>query len=214
MRVDVGGRWDAATSFADAPGTGVVLTPDGGAAVGLTVYSDVWLDPQACHRVVRSVHPHAVLATEGRPYQGPPPGIAERELHPGDDLDPDLRRRLHAAADDFDIAALQGPQVLDGFGITTDLGPDGFVTVEVTGEEHVPPLLRDLPWVRGGCVAYRVVWDPPDLVDWQREFPSQTHLASRRRAADLVARVAHALWTAAGGEIADDAGFLVDPDDL
>ena len=214
VRVDVGGLWDAATSFADAPGSGVVLTPDAGAAVDLTVYSDVWLDPQACHRVVQSVHPRAVLATEGRPYEGPPPGIGERELYPGEPLDPEVRRALHAAADDFDIAALQAPHVLDGYGITTDLGLDGFLTVEVAGEDHVPPLLKDLPWVQGGCVAYRVIWDPPDLEEAHREFPSHAHQAARRRAADLVARVAHALWTAAGGEIADESDFLVDPEDL
>ncbi len=214
VRVDVGGMWDAATSFADTPGTGVVLTPDAGAAVDLTVYSDVWLDPQACHRVVQSVHPRAVLATEGRPYQGPPPGLAERELYPGEPLTDEQRRALHAAADDFDIAALQEPHVLDGFGITVDLGHDGFLTVEVSGEDVLPHLLKDLPWARGGCVAYRVRWDPPDIEDWQREQPSHAHLIARKRSADLVARVAHALWAAAGGEIADESDFLVDPDDL
>lgn len=214
VRTDLAGMWDGATSFADAPGAGVVLTPDAGAAVDLTVYSDVWLDPQACHRVVQSVHPRAVLATEGRPYLGPPPGIAEHEPSSGEDLDPDLRRRIHAAADDFDIAALQAPQVLDGFGITTDLGADGFVTVEVAGEEHVPPLLKDLTWVQGGCVSYHVRWDPPDIVESQREFPSHAHLLARRRAAELVARVTHAVWAAAGGEIADESDFLVAPDDL
>jgi hypothetical protein len=214
VRLDVGGLWDAPGSADAARGLGVVLTPDPGAAVDLTVYSDVWLDPQACHRVIQSVHPRAHLATEGAPYQGPPKGIAELPLYPGEKMDPDERRALHAAADDFDIAALQEPQVLDGFGVVVDLALDGWITVEVAGEDVVPLLLRELPWAGGGCVAYRVHWDPPDLVEANREQPHHAHLVARRRSAELVARVARALWEAAGGEIADDADFLVDPEDL
>ena len=215
VRLDVGGLWPDADGNGTHPaGTGVVLTTDPGAAVNLTVYSDVWLDPQACHRVIQAVHPRAHLATEGAPYQGPPAGIAERELYPGEQLDADLRRAIHAAADDYDIAALQEPHVLDGFGVTIDLGLDGWVTVEVAGEDVVPLLLRDLPWVQTGCVAYRITWDPPDIVDANLERPSHTHLVARKRSAELVARVARALWEAAGGEIADESDFLVDPDDL
>lgn len=213
VRVDVGGMWsdDAGTS---PVGTGVVLTPDPGAAVNLTLYSDVWLDPQACHRVVQAVHPRAHLATEGTPYQGPPARIADRPTRPGESLDPEARRAIHAAADDFDIAALQEPHVLDGFGVSIDLGVDGWVTVEVAGEEVVPLLLRDLPWVDAGCVAYRVIWDPPDMVEANREYPSHAHLVARKRSADLVARITRTLWEAAGGEIADESDFLVDPEDL
>ncbi|WP_425955811.1 hypothetical protein [Xylanimonas sp. McL0601] len=218
VRFDVGGMWDATPAAAGGPaapvGAGVVLTPDPGAAVDLTLYSDVWLDPQACHRVIQGVHPRAVLATEGAPYQGPPKGIAEMPLYPGEKLDPQLRRELHARADDFDIAALQEPQILDGFGVVIDLGHDGWLTVEVAGEDFVPQLLRELPWVRGGCVAYRVHWDPPDLPEANREFPQHSHLVARKRSAELVARVARALWDAAGGELGDESDFLVDPDDL
>lgn len=88
------------------------------------------------------------------------------------------------------------------------------MTVEVAGEDTVPLLLRELPWVRSGCVAYRVVWDPPDLVDANREVPPHTHLVARKRSSELVARVSRALWDAAGGEIADESDFLVDPEDL
>ncbi|MCL1871632.1 MAG: hypothetical protein FWF90_14645 [Promicromonosporaceae bacterium] len=211
-RIDVAGMWDDRGTH--PVGSGVVLTPDPGSAVDLTVYSDVWLDPAACHRVVQGVHPRAHLATEGAPYQGPPPGIAERPLYAGEKLTDDERRALHAAADDFDIAALQEPHVLDGFGVTIDLGVDGWVSVEVTGVDDVPLLLRDLPWVQGGCVSYTVRWDPLDIVEANREVPGHAHLVARRRAAELVARIARALWDAAGGEIADESDFLVDPEDL
>lgn len=213
VRIDVAGLWDPAVA-ADRRGSGVLLTPDPAAAVDLAVFSDVWLDPLACQQVAQAVHPAAALATEGAEYQGPPKGLAERQLFPGEDLDPDERRALHARADDVDIAALQAPQVLEGYGVVTDLGPDGYVTVEVIGEETLPLLLRDVPWAQGGCVAYHVRWDPPDVVEAQREHPDPALVAARRRAAEVVAGMSRALWEAVGGEIADEADFLVDPEDL
>ncbi|WP_342770100.1 hypothetical protein [Xylanimonas allomyrinae] len=193
VRVDVGGMWDVARPGAPATrvGTGVVLTPDPGAAVDLTLYSDVWLDPQACHRVVQGVHPRAVLATEGAPYQGPPPGIADLPLYPGEKLDPQARRDLHAAADEFDIAALQQPQVLDGFGVVADLGVDGYVSVEVAGDDVVPLLLRDLPWVRGDA------W-PTASTGTRRTWSTRT--VSCRRTV---------IWSRAGARPSSSLGWLV-----
>ncbi|MEK8226246.1 hypothetical protein NKG05_09520 [Oerskovia sp. M15] len=36
----------------------------------MSVFSDVWLDPEAALAVVSAVHPRVVLATEGRSYEG------------------------------------------------------------------------------------------------------------------------------------------------
>lgn len=214
VRLDVAGTWDDVDGGRRPAGPGTVLTPDPGAAVDLTVYSDVWLDPQAAHRVLQSVHPRVVLATEGKPYQGPPKGLAERPLYPGEPLDDETRRALHARADDHDIEALRAPMVLDAYGLVADLNVDGTVTVEVTGEERLPLLVRDLPWAASGAVCYHVRWDAPDLVEAQQEFPQAAHVVARRRAADLVARLAGAIHAATGGEIADEADFLLDPEDL
>jgi hypothetical protein len=214
LRLDVAGLWDESEAAGRGPGSGVVLTPDPDADVDLTVYSDVWLDPQAAHRVLQAVHPRATLATEGRPYEGPPKGIAELPLYPGEKMDPEVRRAIHARADEFDIAALQEPQVLDGYGIVVDLGHDGFVTVEIGGEENLPLLLRELPWAGSGAVSYGIHWDPPDLLESQLEFPRPAHVVARRRAAELVSRLASALHEAVGGEIADESDFLLDPQDL
>ncbi|MCK0117642.1 hypothetical protein BCE75_10259 [Isoptericola sp. CG 20/1183] len=213
-RLDVAALWDPAEEARRGPGAGVVLTPDPGAAVDLTVWSDIWLDPQAAHRVLQEVHPRVVLATEGADYQGPPPGIADKPLYPGEKMDPDVRRALHARADDFDIAALQEPVVLDGYGLTIDLGHDGYVTVEVSGDEVLPLLVKELPWAAGGAICYRVVWDPPDLHEAQREFPQPALVVARRRASDLVGKVAAAIQAAVGGEIADESEFLLAPEDL
>lgn len=206
-------RLDVGDPAADS-GAGVLLTPDPAAAVDLCLYSDVWLDPNAAQALVARVHPRTTLATEGVSWQGPPQGISELPLYHGEKLAGERRREIHAAADDFDIEALTTASVLDGYGLLIDLGMDGIVAVEVGGEEQLPLLLRGLPWTARGAVAYRVRWEPPDLVDSQRESPSMEHRVARGRAAELVAQVVRALYGATGGEVADEADFLLDPDDL
>ncbi|GAB3159265.1 hypothetical protein GCM10027059_05220 [Myceligenerans halotolerans] len=218
LRVDVGGLWTSATASSGGPGprsgTGVVLTPDADVAVDMSVYSNVWLEPEAALATVRPLHSRTRLATEGEEWGGPPAGIADRPLYPGEKMDPERRKELHAAADDFDIAALQGPQVLYGYGLLIDLGVDGIVVVEVAGEEHLPPMLRGLPWTADGAVRYRVHWEPPDQVEANQEQPGLEHRIARKRAAELVARIAGRVQDAVGGEIADEDEFLVDPADL
>lgn len=217
LRLDVGGLWDSAADAA-APaakqGAGIVLTPDADAAIDMIVYSDVWLDPQAAHTILQKVHPRARLHMDGKEWGGPPEGIADKSLYRGEVMDPELRKKLHAAADEYDIRALTGPRVLDGYGLIVDLGHDGIVSIEISGEEKLPRLLRGLPWAAQGAVRYAVHWDPSDLVESQREFPAMELRVARKRAAELVARIAGAVQAAAGGEVADEDGFLVDPVDL
>jgi len=214
LRLDVGGLWDAPGASAAPRGTGVVLTPDAGAAIDMTVYSDVWLDPQAAYAILHKVHPRTRLHMEGKEWGGPPQGIADKPLYPGDPLDPELRKRIHAAADDYDIKALTGPRVLDGYGLVVELDVDDIVSIEISGEEKLPRLLRGLPWAEHGAVRYWVHWAPHDLAESQQEFPAMELRVARKRAAELVARLAAAIHEAAGGEIADEDGFLVDPADL
>ncbi len=125
-----------------------------------------------------------------------------------------MRKAIHERADDVDIEALQAPMVLDAYGLSTDLGLDGSVTVEVIGDETLPLLVRELPWAAAGAVCYHVRWDPPDLYEANQEFPQAAHVVARRRAADLVGKMAVAIHAAVGGEIADEADFLLAPGDL
>jgi hypothetical protein len=194
--------------------TETLLTPDPGAAIDLSLFSDAWLEPNTALALVAGVHPRVVLATEGVPWQGPPRGIADLALYPGDPMDPGFRRMLHAAADAVDIRALTTGQVLDGYGLAIDLGVDGMVVVEIGGEGQLPLLLRDLPWTAGGVVAYRVRWEPRDLVDWQRETPSMGLRVARKRASSVIAAIVRVLFAAVGGEIADESEFLVNPEDI
>mgnify|MGYP001507471825 FL=1 len=202
------------TDVGTPPGAGVVLTPDPGGAVDRSRYAGCGGYPSDAGALVGRLHPRTRLATEGKPYEGPPKGIAELPLYPGEKMDPELRRALHAAADDVDIKALTTGAVLDGYGLLVDLGMDGLVAVEVGGEEALPLLLRGLPWTVGGAVSYRVRWEPQDLAESQREQPSLDHQIARKRAAEVVTQVTRTLHQAVGGEIADEAEFLVDPEDL
>ncbi|GIJ00086.1 hypothetical protein CLV28_0912 [Sediminihabitans luteus] len=193
---------------------GIVLTPDPGVAVDMTLYSDVWLEPDAAQAVLGQVDGRIRLAMDGVDWQGPPAGIADKPLYRGEQMDPAVRKQIHAAADDVDIAALTSGEPLDGYGLLLDLGVDGMIAVEIGDEPDLPFLLRGLPWAAGGAVSYRVRWEPDDLAASQDEFPPMEYTVARKRSAGIVAALAKALHGAVGGEIADEAGFLVEPDDL
>lgn len=192
----------------------VVVRPDPEAQIDLTVYSDVWLAPQAALALVGAVDDRAVFAPTGVDWAGPPPGTGEGSLPGGVALDPRQREALHAAADEFDIAALRSDAPASGYAVHVDLGPDGLVAVEIGGEELLPVSLRGLPWADGGAVAYRVRWHPEQAEQLELEEPSIEHRAQRARAAQTVAAVTSVIHEAARGEITDAADFLVHPEDL
>ena len=203
---------------------GTVLVPDPGAAVDLTVWSGVWLEPPTALAVVHRAAPWARLAMEPAPWQGPATGptrtpsaaapVAAVPATPAPRLGERVRRRLHDRADAYDAAALAAPDELTGYGIEIDLGVDGLVVVEVGGDDVLPLVLRGLPWTQQGAALYRVRWEPADVEELEREVPTQAHRASRDRVQPVVTAVAAALHDVVGGEVADAAEFLVDPGDL
>lgn len=210
--------------------TGVVLTPDPDAAIDLTVLTDRWAEPEEVLAVVRRVQPRAYLsqAVPGS-WAGPDPissrGTDPRGIPLGDPAlrtalelhgiaDADERRRLMAEADAFDELMLASPPPAESFGVLVDLGVDGMLAVEVAACEQMPPLMEDLEWARAGLVAYRVRWEPFEIEHIEQERPPLEHRVARSRAAPLVAGVAKVVQAAVGGEIADEADFLVDPADL
>lgn len=192
----------------------VVLSPDQAVTVDMTLYTDVWLEPDAAESVLQKIDRRVYLALEGAPWPGPPEAIAERPLYPGEKMNPEFRRRLHAEAEKHDIDSLENPPPLDGYGLMLDLGVDGIVAIEIGGEDAIPLLLRGLPWTVDGAVAYRLRWEPVDLVAAQDEVPTIDYRVARKRAGELVADLARTLHSVVGGEIADEAGFLVEPADL
>lgn len=213
--LDVARRLGGAVRVAERDGTpGVLLTPEPADAVDLTVWSDLWLDPDTAVAVMRQVVPRAYLNLPSGRWYGPPPGTGENAVPGAEALTPGQRSALHAAAEEYDRAAMSAPVVMTAYGALADLELDGMIALEVTGETALPPVVGSLPWTGQGAVAYRVRWEPLDLVDAEQEHPSAMHRVARGRAAPLVVALARAVHGAVGGEVTDAMEFVVDPADL
>lgn len=211
---------------------GTVLTPDVDSAIDLTVLSDSWIEPAEALAVVQQVLPRARLSEATSTWTGPAPGVGRDAAgRPGwvaeaggrglsaaleryGVADEAERRRLMDEASAYDELMLAVPPVPEAYGVLVDLGHDGMLSVEAGVETALPPLMRDLPWTQGGVVAYRVHWEPPFIEELEAERPSFEHRVARSRAAPLVQAVARVVHAAIGGEIADEADFLVDPEDV
>jgi len=194
-------------------GASTALVPDPAAAVDLTVWTDIWLEPEATLSVVRQAVPRARLDV-GRRWQGPPAGTGAIPVIGAEDLDAHARAALHAAADNHDLGVLADPQPMTGYGVLADLDLDGMLAVQVFGEPEPPQALAGVPWAKDGAVAYRVTWEPDELADLGMERPPIEHRIARSRSIPLVNAVARAVHAVVAGEITDMMGFIVDPADL
>ena len=194
-------------------GTGAVLTPDPGALVNLTLYTDRWLEPDEAVTTVRQVVRRARLSGADSRYLGssdaPDPRL-QAHLGQYGVRDERERARLMAEAAAFDQHMMSHPQPLSGYGVEADLDVDGIIAVEIAGQDEVPQVLAALPWTRDGVVAYRVVWEPDDHTELELERASFAHRVARGRAAPLVRGVARRLQMVVGGAVLDDAEFPVD----
>ena len=222
-------RLGGAVRIAD---NGIVLVPDVDSAIDLTVYSDHWLEPAEMLREVQQVHPRARLSEATGTWDGPLPGAGrDAGSRPGwvaevggsglrDALeksgvsDPVERQRLLDESSAYDELMMAAPPPPEAFGVLVDLEHDGILSVEAAAETELPPLLRGLPWTTRGVVAYRVHWEPRFVEELEAEKPSFEHRVARSRAAPQVQALARAIHGATGGEIADEADFLVDPEDV
>lgn len=200
---------------------GTVLEPDMDAALDLTVLTDRWVEPRTVLAAARRVEPRARLDGAPAPDEDAAAGpaqagaaLAAREEAGAGIADAAERRRLHAEADAFDAHMRANPPASEAFGLQVDLGVDGIVVVEVAAELDVPVVLAALDWAQDEVVAYRVRWEAPDVEQLESERPSLPHRVARGRAARVVRGVAREVHAEVGGEIADMAGFLVDPADL
>lgn len=200
--------------------TGVVLEPDMDAALDLTVLSDRWVEPGTVLAAAHRVSSRAALDVPREPDprtaspQQAGAALAARDRVGAGVADAEERRRLHAEADAFDAHMRENPPPAEAFGLQVDLGVDGIVVVEVAAEVEVPQVLAGVDWAQGEVVAYRVRWEAPDVEQLESERPSLPHRVARGRAARVVRGIAREVHAEVGGEIADMAGFLVDPADL
>ncbi len=213
--IDVARRLGGVLRVTQRDGTpGALLTPDPAAAVDLTVWSDLWLDPDSALTVMQQALPRAYLNLPTQRWPGPPRGIGEKAVPGAEVLTVEQRASLHEAADEFDRAAMADPAPMTGFGALAELGLDGIIALEISGETDLPPVVAALPWAGQGAVAYRVRWEPDDLADAESEHPSPAHRVARGRATPLVVALARAVHAAVGGEVTDAMDFVVDPADL
>ena len=219
--IAVARRVAGAVRTAAGPGRApVVLTPDPAAAVDLTVWSDLWLDPDRALAVMRQALPRAYLNLPEGTWQGPPddwgrdlPGGGTAVVPGTEALTPEQRRYLHREAEAYDEVMLAEPPPMDAYGLLADLDLDGMIALEI-GPEPPPPVVAALPWAADGAVCYRVRWEPVDETGLEDERAPLAHRVARGRATPLVVAVARAVHAAVGGEVTDMMGFVVDPADL
>jgi hypothetical protein len=213
-------------------GNRVVLAPDPDAAVDLTLYTTRWPAPEELLANVRRLLPKAELPTGGgwagpaidrstpgrhqrvrpRPETGETTAL-RRTLDTYGVADAELRSRLHAEADAYDEMMPTGSDP-GTYGVLVDLGLDGHLEVVAERLAEPPMVLREAPWASAGLVALRVRWQAEDPEQQEDERPSALHRVARGRATPLVNALTARLWDAYDGEIADEADFLIHPDDL
>lgn len=191
-------------------GTGSVMVPR--PAPDLTLHSPVWLEPEAGVRVARrglpalrdEVPPEALEVSSAILARG-----AEDRERAAEMLGEERRRALHEWADGFDGRAVANPADLIGYGCYAELDTGGAVEVRVAGDV-TPSALRAVPWARGGVVSYEVRWHP----EGDAGRGGLAHRRATEAARSVIERVVVALHAAAGGDICDDDGFLVDAEAL
>jgi hypothetical protein len=207
-----------------AAGTNVVLQPDHGRVVDLTVWSGYWVDPDRLLDLLAPVLPGAQLDLGGRGRHAalaPPrdPSDTDWDMDPLDPLAVDLEHALgthdHAlieeVAEEHDAHALGSGVVLDGYALSAL----GNVVVEVMQEDAVPG------WVRGRVghqllaegnpvVTYTVRWLPHEPELLESEDPPYGFRLERDRVRPRMQAAALALAEATAGVVSDTAGFEVD----
>jgi len=205
------------------------LAPDPAVDTDLTLVSDVWLTPEAAQALALGVDPAAEIGPTGFAWDGPPQTWRGSARGLVDD----------DALDDADLAALAAPPPLEGYSVLLPTAPamadsagrageeravsrppsglattGGTVAIEVTGIAAPPLALRSLGWLAAGGVQYALRWYPSDDEAAHRERPSAAVRAERRRAAATITALARTLHRAAGGELLDQSGFPLAPEDL
>lgn len=186
------------------------VVPDSAASVDLTVYSDVWLEPQATLRIAQIVAPAMQFMPTEVEWDGPVLDAGPTDTP----LSPELIAEIHEFADRADIEALQNPSGPTAYGLVYEASKGDLVVLEVAGSTELPPLLEQVDWARDGAIEYRITWVPSDLEDWQREIPSFDLRQRRTRAIAIVRALAKNVYTATAGDVINQDGFLIDPSGL
>jgi hypothetical protein len=196
-------------------GSGLMVAPVPDGALDLSVFSPLWLEPEAALATARAVVPRFQLAIDWHAFAPPArPPVADILDDPGLGLDPARRAQVLAGAAAGDAAALAGEATLDRYALTANLGPAGTLVIEISGADETPGALREVPWAAEGAVEYAVRWIPVDPKNLLMEFPPAGHCQTRAQMASLLAGIARVIYQTVGGEVLDSDGFPIDPTDL
>lgn len=189
------------------------LDPNPDVNVDLTIYSDVWLEPQAALAVAHGIAPTAVFAGQGEEWAGPPQEVPEVLAEARENLEPGVLEHIHEVASENDLDALAGGEVASMYAIFI---PDheGIISIEIGGSEYVPAALEGIDWISDGVLEYRISWVPNDQEMQHTEFPDAAFAALQHERRAIVAELARQFYHQTGGEVADQDGFLVDPAEL
>ncbi|MDR3107520.1 MAG: hypothetical protein LBU05_04910 [Bifidobacteriaceae bacterium] len=213
--------------------SGLMVAPVPDGSLDLSVYSPLWLEPEAALATARSVVPRFELAINWQsfaPVAGDPSGTggcvpppvpdelgsdtlgqdSPAPTRPSPERIAELRRRARQR----DQAALAAPPSLDRYALSADLGPAGNLVIEISGVDAPPGALRQVPWTAQGAVAYTVRWVPVEPKHLLMEFPPADHCRTRSRMASLLAALARVVYQTVGGEVLDADAFPIDPTDL
>ena len=181
------------------------------------VHAPCWLEPDVLLGIVLRDLPTARLAIEGVEWTGPSEdaysgAAVARELAANPLTTAELQS-LHVAADEFDMAALAGEDVIDAYAVIGEAGidgQDGAIEVTVYISEGNEPSVVDQPWSAGPFVTYEINWVVPDPAARERRRPSEAFVASRRRVAPVVSAVTRSIVEATSGVVLDEDGFWFD----
>ncbi|MDR2565179.1 MAG: hypothetical protein LBC97_03795 [Bifidobacteriaceae bacterium] len=219
--VAVARRLGGVVRFHDS-GLMVAPVPDG--ALDLTVFSPLWLEPDAALATARSVVPLFDLAINWHDFAPVAPPAESGDSYDdwsepstaggAGELSASRRAELHERADRRDQAALAEPPSLDRYALAADLGPAGGLVIEIAGVDPPPLALRGVAWAAEGAVAYTVRWIPDEPKHLLMEFPPADHCRTRSQMANLLASLARVIHHTVGGEVLDADAFPIDPTDL
>lgn len=196
---------------------GQIVVPDPERSTMLTVYSPVWLTPEAAEVLFQPFGPGVVsglhVAAEAQPGQGPTPEETEAVLEIVGAEAMDAAWSI-VKQDAERLADQDEDQELDGYSVVVPIDatrPDwGNVELRVRGVDGMPLAVWGESWATGeGVIRYVLTWHPLSEADAFAETLAPERATERRAAGELIEQAATVVLGAVGGVVVDDAGFLV-----
>ena len=205
--------------------TGQIFTPDPHAYIGVSLYSPIWLTPDAVQVVLDDVTSDQRDGFE----------VANRQLFESQEIPritgemnfnirqlEELEARLgpHAIEEARRLAAEAAalpPSVpraeVDHYSLFLPVSQAhpgwGQIQVYVAGARDLPVALLGEQWANDGVIRYDVRWQPRKMADAFSENLPRVRRRERTAAAAMIDAIAAKLVEAAGGTVVDDSGFIV-----